>query len=83
MNKKIAIEVCQKTIDSYTDFQTQHIFTKCLGIRDFLGSGKTRTMEYMMLYGNSKGLFCLSTAMITKRAIQLGRKYCHYLFFTS
>ena len=79
----MSIEVFQNTIDSYTDFHTQHIFTKCLGIRGFPGSGKTWTMEYMILYGISKGLFYLTTVMMSKRAIQFSGKHWYYLFFST
>ena len=73
-NEKIAIEIYHKSIDSYTYFQTQHIFTKCLGIGGFSGRGKTWTLEYMVLYGISEGVFYLTISMMEKRAIQLGGK---------
>ena len=79
-NEKIVIEVCQKNNDSCIYFQTQHMFTKCLGIRGSPGSGNTWTMEYMVLYSILKGLIFLTTAMIAKRSNELGGKHWHYLF---
>ena len=73
--KELVIEACQKAIDSHIYFQTQQNFTKCLGICGIPGSGKTWTMKYMVLYGISKGLFCLTASMLAKGAIQLDGKH--------
>ena len=43
------------------------------------GSGKTFCMCYCLLYAFSKGLYCLSLALMAKRSIELGGIHWHKL----
>ena len=63
---------------NYYYFQTK--YTKNLGIRGFPGSGKTWCMMYSMVYAISKGLTVCTTAMMCKRALQLGGIHIDQLF---
>ena len=58
----------------------QTSFTKNVGIRGFPGSGKTWCSLYCSLHALSKGLVVLPTALLAKRAIQLGGKHWHKMF---
>ena len=78
--QKKAIEVSCSAIDKYIDMNDQLTFTKNVGIRGFPGSGKTFCSLYIALYALSKGLFVLPTALLAKRAIQLGGIHYHKLF---
>ena len=53
---------------------------KCTGICVAAGSGKTWTMEYVMLYAISQGLKVITTSHMARRAVQLGGKHIAYLF---
>ena len=53
---------------------------KCTGIRGNAGSGKTWTMLYVVLYALSQGLNVITTAHLSRRAVQLGGKHIAYLF---
>ena len=67
-------------IDKYLNPANQVIFTKNVGIRGFPGSGKTWCSLYIALYGLAQGLFVLPTALLAKRALQLGGTHWHKLF---
>ena len=75
-----AIKLCGQQIDKYVDMSDQSTFTKSIGIRGFPGSGKTWCSLYISLYALSKGLVVLPTALLAKRAIQLGGIHWHKLF---
>ena len=78
--QQLAIETCCNAIDKYCSIDNQLTFTKHVGIRGFPGSGKTWCSLYASAYAMSKGLFVLSTAVLAKRAIQLGGIHWHLLF---
>lgn len=78
--QKLAIQLCSEAIDKYADMSDQLLFTKNIGIRGFPGSGKTWCSLYVALYGISKGLFVIPTAVLAKRSIQLGGIHYHRLF---
>ena len=59
----------------------QTTFTKNVGIRGFPRSGKTWCSLYTSLHALSKGLVVLPTALLAKRAIQLGGKHWHKMFY--
>ena len=75
-----AIKLCCHQIDKYCNLSYQNTFTKNIGIRGFPGSGKTWCSLYASLYALSKGLFVLPTALLAKRANQLGGIHWHKLF---
>ena len=75
-----AIEMCCQQINKYLNISDQYTFTKNVGIRGFPGSGKTWCSLYVALCALSKGLFVLPTALLAKRAIQLGGKHWHKMF---
>ena len=70
--QKLAVKTCGDAIDKYANVIGQTSLTKNIGIRGFPGSGKTWCSLYIALYAMSKGLFTLPTALLSKRAIQLG-----------
>ena len=76
--QKCAISISKKTIDAYTSLS--NIFTKSLCIRGFPGAGKTWSMLIIVVYAICRGSTISTTAMMAKRAIQLGGKHWHYLF---
>ena len=78
--QKSAIQLCCTQIDKYCNIDDQSTYTKNVGIRGFPGSGKTWCALYTAIYAMSKGLFVLPTAMLAKRAIQLGGIHYHKLF---
>ena len=80
LEQKLAIKTCVDAIDSYRDLSSQGVYIKNVGIRGFPGSGKSWSMMYCMLYAISKGLNVVSTAMMCKRALQLGGIHVHQLF---
>lgn len=79
--QRIAIDLVCSQIDKYINPSDQTIFTKNVGIRGFPGSGKTWCSLYVALYGLSKGLLVLPTALLAKRALQLGGNHWHKLFW--
>ena len=78
--QKLAIRICSDAIDKYCDTADQTTITKNVGIRGFPGSGKTWCSLYIAIYALSKGLLVLPTALLAKRAIQLGGIHWHKLF---
>ena len=76
-----SIKLCCQQIDKYVNMSDQSTFTKCVGIRGFPGSGKTWCSLYVSLHALSKGLVVLPTALLAKRAIQLGGKHWHKMFY--
>ena len=72
--------MCCQQINKYLDLSDQNTFTKNVGIRGFPGSGKTWCSLYVALCALSKGLVVLPTALLAKRAIQLGGKHWHKIF---
>ena len=54
-------------------------FIKNIIIAGFPGSRKTFIMMYIVLYACSKGLTIVTIAMMSHRAIQLGRIHWHKL----
>ena len=78
--QKLAVQTCCDAIDKYANVIDQTSMTKNIGIRGFPGSGKTWCSLYVASYAMSKGLFTLPTALLSKRAIQLGGIHWHKLF---
>ena len=78
--QQIAIKVATGAIDRYASVEHSHLSTKNIGIRGFPGGGKTWCAMYCLLYALSKGLNCLSTAVMAKRATQLGGTHWHKFF---
>ena len=70
--QKFAIQKCKDTIDKYLGVENQLVMTKCVGIRGHPGAGKTFCMLYVLLYALSQGLFCVSSAKMSHRSLQLG-----------
>ena len=77
--QQLAIEVCQEAIDRYCDPTNIH-FIKNITIRGFAGCGKSWLMQYMATYAMSKGLNCLTTALMARRSNFLGGKHIHHVF---
>jgi len=69
--QRLAIEVAVNAIENYCSIGNLS-YTKNAGFRGFPGSGKTWCSLYTALYAMSKGLLVLPTAVLAKRAIQLG-----------
>ena len=78
--QKFAIQTVVETINSYRDFTHQTTYTKNVGIRGIPGGGKTWCMIYMLLYAIAQGNIVTTTAMMCKRAIQIGGTHVHQLF---
>ena len=78
--QSLAITTCIDAIDCYRDTLSQGSYTKNVGIRGFPGGGKTWCMTYCALYAVSKGLRVTTTAMMAKRALQIGGNHWHKLF---
>ena len=78
--QKFAIQTVVETINSYRDFTHQTTYTKNVGIRGSPGGGKTWCMMYMLLYAIAQGNIVTTTAMMCKRAIQIGGTHVHQLF---
>ena len=78
--QQLAIKLTTRAIDRYTSFSSNHLCTKNIGIRGFPGGGKTWCSMYCILYALSKGLNCLATAVMAKRATQLGGTHWHKFF---
>jgi len=78
--EKFAIQTCKNALDLYVDMNAQDYFKKSIGILGFPGSGKTWTMLYCAIYAISLGLSAHTTAMMAKRAIELGGRHWHYFF---
>ena len=78
--QKLAVKTYGDAIDKYANVIGQTSLTKNIGIRGFPGSGKAWCSLYIALYAMSKGLFTLPTALLSKRAIQLGGIHWHKLF---
>lgn len=78
LEQKHAIDQCIQTIDNYTDLSNTN-YTKNIGIRGFPGAGKSWCMMYVALYALSRGLKCVTTAMMCNRALQLGGIHLHQL----
>ena len=76
--QKLAIHICKETIDQYKNGSNS--FIKCTGIRGCVGSRKTWTMEYVLIYALAQGLTVVTTSHMARRAIQLGGKHIAYLF---
>jgi predicted GIY-YIG superfamily endonuclease len=74
------IKTCTKAIDKYIDLWEQKSYTKNIGIRGVPGGGKTWCAMYSTLYALAKGLNVMTTAILAKRAIQLGGCHYHKLF---
>ena len=77
--QKIAIHVCVKAINQYQAMSNNGSYVKNVGIRGIPGGGKTWCMMYVMLYAISKGLVCITTAFMCKRALYLGGTHLHKL----
>lgn len=75
-----AIVECVKSIDKHANIFNSTSYTKNSGIRGFPGAGKTWCMMYLALYAASKGLKCVTSAMMCNRALQLGGVHAHQLF---
>ena len=77
--QKLAITTCVNAIDQYID-PSHDDYVKNVGIRGFPGAGKTWCMMYCKLYAMSKGLKVTTTAIMCKRALQLGGTHLDKLF---
>lgn len=75
-----ALRMAKTTIDQYLNASCQHTFVKCNIISGAPGSGKTFLMMYLAVYAVSKGLTVGITAMMSKRAIQIGGSHIHQMF---
>ena len=64
--KKLDIETCQKSIDSYCDILKSTRFTKSVIIRGHRGVGRKKIMLYDTLHAISKGLNVITTAQMDK-----------------
>jgi predicted GIY-YIG superfamily endonuclease len=80
IEQKRAIQLGVDAINKYNNLSDQLVQTKNIGIRGFPGGGKTWCSLYLAVYAMSKGLLVLPTAMLAKRAIQLGGIHWHKLF---
>jgi hypothetical protein len=78
--QKLTITICAEAIDSFLNLDDQTIYNKNIGIRGFPGSGKTWCSLYCAIYAISKGLNVTTTAVLAKRAIQIGGCHWHKLF---
>ena len=78
--QKLAVETCVDAIDSYRNLMDQNSYTKNVGIRGSPGGGKTWCMMYILLYAISQGNTVITTAMMCKRALQLGGIHIHQTF---
>lgn len=78
--QEFAIRKCVESINKYTNLWELDTFTKNVGIRGFPGSGKTWCALYISLYALSKGLNVMTTAILAKRARQIGGIHYHKLF---
>ena len=76
--QKLVLKSCVETIDSYQNLHSK--YTKNIGIRGSPGGGKTWCMMNILLYAISKGHQVITTAMMCKRALQLGGIHIHQLF---
>ena len=76
--QKLAVQLCKNAIDKYKECSNS--FIKCTGIRGCARSGKTWTMEYVLIYALAQGLTVITTSHMARRAIQLGGKHIAYLF---
>ena len=80
LEQKAALTLGVKAIDTYLNGTQQTTFTKCVIIAGAPGSGKSFLELYLALYSLTKGLNCCITAVMSKRAIQLGGIHLHKLF---
>ena len=78
--QKIALTTCIKAIDTYCQTTSTPVYVKNVGIRGFPGAGKTFCMMYTLVYAMSRGLNTVTTAIMCKRALQLGGVHLHQLF---
>ena len=78
LEQRTALQYCKEAVEKYLDLTNS--FVKCTGIRGAAGSGKTWTIEYALIYAVSQGLNVITTAHMSRRAIQLGGKHISYLF---
>ena len=78
--QKFAIQHTVDAIDRYKNLYSENRVIKSIGIRGFPGGGKTWCSMYCLLYALSSGLSCVPTAMMAKRATQLGGVHWHKLF---
>ena len=62
------------------NIEQQDSYTKNIGIWGFPGAGKTWCMMYLVVYAISKGLTVITTAIMSKRSIELGGIHIHQLF---
>ena len=81
--QKLAIITCVNAIDTYKNIANQHTYTKNVGICGVPGAGKTRTMEYIVIYTIAQALICITTANMCKCALLLGGTHLHKLFLLS
>ena len=75
--QKLAILTCVNAIDSHCNILNQNVYTKNVAIRGFPGGGKTWCMMFIAIYAISKKLNVITTAMMAKRALQLGGRHWH------
>lgn len=80
VEQRECLKVGIEAIDSYANGTQQTCFTKCVIIAGSPGSGKSFLEMYLAIYGLTKGLNCAITAVMSKRAIQLGGVHLHKLF---
>jgi predicted GIY-YIG superfamily endonuclease len=78
--QQFAIRKIVESINRYRNLSSQTIYTKNIGIRGSPGGGKTWCMMYLVLYAISQGNVVVTTALMCKRAIQLGGIHIAQLF---
>ena len=80
LEQKEALTMGIRTINQYMSGIQQSTFVKCIMISGSPGTGKTFLEICLILYAISKNLCCGITAVMAKRAVQLGGKHIHKLF---
>ena len=80
MEQKQVVTYATNTVDHYLDASRQTTFVKNLVITGAPGSGKTYLMNYITLYGLSRGLNVGITASMAQRSVQIGGTHLHKLF---
>ena len=76
--RRIQLET-KKSIDSYASASIVRSAKNYL-ITGPPGAGKTHCMSYCIMYGLSRGLCCMTTAVLADRAFLLGGQHFHKLF---
>ena len=78
--QKLAIKTCVDAVDTFANIMSNQTYTKNVGIRGIPVGGKTFCGMFCLIYTIAKGLKCTSTAMMCKRALQLGGTHAHKIW---